>query len=85
MRHEPDTLTWSIVAALLLVAAVFSLAINSAVNKSDTTVTWVTVIPVDAGARKLNLEIGLRIDGVLVGALSIPASATTNIKGEQTP
>lgn len=90
MRHESDTLTGFIVAALLLLAVILSIAINKvAIVPEEPTVTWITTIPtntpVDAGAKKLNLEIGIRADGVLVGALSTIASATTNIKGEQTP
>lgn len=88
MRYEQDAWTGFIVAVSLLATIVVSMLINQAVNKSDTTVTWITTIPtntpVNAGARKLNLEIGIRADGVLVGALSTTASVTTNIEGEQT-
>jgi hypothetical protein len=86
MRAGYDWDAWTgFIMDMMLVTIIISIMMNHAVNKSDTTVTWVTIIPVDAGARKLSLQVGIRADGVLVGALSTPASAATNIKGEQTP
>lgn len=78
---------------LLAIGLVGVVAVAAVTHKMaadpEPTVTWITTVPtntpVDAGAQKLNLQIGIRADGVLVGALSTPASGTTNIKGEQTP
>lgn len=91
-RPTPDYhISWAETAlaiGLVGVVAVTALVHKVAIVPEEPTVTWITTIPtntpVDAGAKKLNLEIGIRADGVLVGALSTTASVTTNIKGEQT-
>lgn len=89
MREPSVVEQMFIVLSVLLSVSVIAVLVDVMTPAKAPAVTWVTTIPtatpVDAGAKKLNLEIGIRADGVLVGALSTTASATINIKGEQTP